>query len=606
MCGFAAFFQPGRRFPSDLLDAVDGDLVHRGPDSGGRAAAPGWALVFRRLAIMDPEAQSDQPMHDPDRGLSMVFNGEIFNFRDLRAALESDGARFRTESDSEVILRGYAHWGEAVFEKLAGMFAVLIVDRREHRMIAARDPFGIKPLYMTEGGGVVGFASEMRPLFRLARPVADPAAQGELLAFSWAAGSLSNVSGIERLPGGTLVSVDLATGALTRRRYRDPIDTLAQNGPRATAEEAEAALDASIKAHLMSDVGFSMQLSGGVDSSFIAARTGALGASAETSLTSFGVRIDNYEHDEAPFRAMVAESLGLDHTEVPLDGAAFADALPRAVRHMEGPVPHGGCVMLMLLCRTIRERGYKVVLTGEGADEFFGGYQRYGDWRRLAWRERLARLPVAKLLPNRPPFVGIRRFAGKDMAAYAALYHQLEPMRELFPDLIPPPPGDRERMSARFDDFRDRMLAVDQSSYLESLLVRQDKMSMAESIEARVPFVHWPLAMVLNRLPHALRIPGGTTKPILKRFAEKWLPHDVIHRRKIGLWLPYDQWLREPDTLGRYLDLVADPNGRLAGFGDARKLAEAVDRFRRGVPGGPRMWTLVNQELWLRSLEETA
>lgn len=602
MCGLAGFVCPERRFSERFLSQIETDLHHRGPDSGGSVAEPGWALVFRRLAIMDPHAQSDQPMTDETGDVTLTFNGEIYNFLHLKADLQAKGVQFRTKGDSEVILRGYIQWGEAVFEKLEGMFAVLLVDRRRNKLIAVRDPMGIKPLYRTRKNGVTAIASEMRPLFHITPPKADPAAFGELLAFSWAAGTLSNVQGIERVPGGTILSIDLATGEEAARRYCDPIDTIASDLPAATTEEADAALEQSLTDHLMSDVGYSLQLSGGIDSSYVAARTRFHQSGDQASLASFGVKIPGYEHDEGDYRKMVVDRFKLDHTETALDGEAFSDALPRAIAHMEGPVPHGGCVMLMLLCATIREQGFKVVLTGEGADEFFGGYHRYGDWKRLFWREKLAALPFTGLLPNVPPFIGLKRFAGLDMAAYSALYHKLEPLQAIFPDHVPPAPGDREKQSSKFADFRDRLLAVDQSAYLESLLVRQDKMSMAESIEARVPFVHWPLAQVLNRLPRNARIPGGETKPILKSLAARYLPHDLIYRRKIGLWLPYDKWLQDDTKLGRYLDEVASPNSKLSEFGDAKKLAHAVDSFRRGAVNGPRMWSLVNQELWLRSL----
>lgn len=603
MCGLAGLASPGRDFAPPLLDAIEGDLYHRGPDSGGSIAETGWAVAFRRLAIIDPNAQSDQPMTSPDGQVTLVYNGEIYNFRTIRDELESLGARFRTRGDTEVILQGYLFWGEEILNRMEGMFALIIVDRRAARMVVARDPLGIKPLYMTRDKETVAFSSEMRPLFRVTPPVMDPAALGELLTFSWAAGRISNIAGIERVPGGTVIRVDLTNGAVEERRFCDPIDALNAGGAESSVAEADEALDSSLSAHLMSDVGYSLQLSGGIDSSYVAARVHALrGRGKDDALASYGVGIPNYEHDEGRYREMVVDRYSLRHSEEILDGDAFADAMPRAIHHMEGPVPHGGCVMLMLLCAKIRKDGFKVVLTGEGADEFFGGYQRYGDWRRLLWRERLAKLPFAARMPMVPPFVGVRRFAGLDMAAYAALYQRLEPLREVFPDHIPPSPGEREFQSSRFRDFRQRLLAVDQSAYLESLLVRQDKMSMAESIEARVPFVHMPLAKVLNRLPVNDRIPGGTTKPILKRLAERYLPRDLIYRRKIGLWLPYDEWLKDPTKLGRYLDDVAAPNSCLSDHGDARLLRRAVDDFRAGKTTGPRMWTLVNLELWMRGL----
>ena len=602
MCGLAALIEPGRRFDPALLDAMGDDLRHRGPDSAGLVNEPGVALVFRRLSILDPTPRADQPMSDASGQVTLIFNGEIYNFRALRAELESQGARFRTTGDTEVILQGYLAWGEAVLDKLEGMYAFILLNRRRNEVLAARDPFGIKPLYLLQKGPLVGLASEMRPLTRFAAPEPDPAALAELLTFGWAAGNLSNLKDIERVPGGTLLRIALADGAVQRRRFCDPLETFAEDEPRSPAdavERAHAAFRKSVEDHLASDVGYTVQLSGGVDSSLITAI-----AAERTSghLATFGIKLVDDRHDESKWRNQVVDRYRVDHHEIALDAREFADALPRAVRHMEGPSPHMGCVMLMLLCDRIREIS-KVVLTGEGGDEFFGGYDRYGKWRKLAAQERVSRFVPTVLLPHRPPFLGLRRVAGRDGASYASVYHDFPVMYRMFPALIPAP-GLRERVSRRFTDFRDRLLAVDQSAYLESLLVRQDKMAMAASVEARVPFVHLPLARVLNRLPKSLRVPGGVTKPILKAIGERYLPHDLLHRRKVGLTLPYNDWLMQREGLGRYLDDLVAPDSRLGAYTDRKRLAAAVERFRNGERAGlPSMVRLVNVECWLRSLQ---
>jgi asparagine synthase (glutamine-hydrolysing) len=601
MCGLAAFFEPGRSFPSDLLAGVEQDLFHRGPDSGGRAAEPGWALVFRRLAIMDPSHGADQPMSDDSGRCTLVFNGEIYNFRALRRELEAAGARFRTGSDTEVLLHGYLHWGADIVERLEGMYAFVLIDRAQGIAVAARDPFGIKPLYFCETPRGIGVASEMRPLSRLVEPRADDAALAELLVFSWAAGSLSNLRSIERVPGGTVLTIPLRGGAVRRRRFCDVLDTLKPDdsvSPDTAETETLKAIEQSVRDHLMSDVGYSLQLSGGVDSSLVAALASR---AAGRRLASYSVSLGDHAFDEGEFRQPVVERYGLEHYEVAIGGKEFADALPRAVRHMEGPVPHGGCVTLMLLCDRMRA-GAKVALTGEGADEMFGGYLRYGQWKTLAWQDRLARVLPAKLLPPVWPFLGLRRLQGRDAAIYAAVYHDFHAMHRVFPGLVPKP-GLREAASRRFRDFRDRLFAIDQTAYLESLLVRQDKMSMAASVEARVPYVHLPLARIVNRLPRDLRAPGGVTKPLLKHIAERFLDRKVIYRRKIGLWLPYEDWLADGRGLGRYLDLLTEPNGRLRAYAEPAALTRAVERFRAGERKGiPSMWMLVNTEMWLRSL----
>ena len=608
MCGFVALFEDGRRFSPSLLEAMEKDIFHRGPDSGGIVSEPGAAMVFRRLAILDPAATSDQPMTDRTGRCTLVFNGEIYNYRALRAALEQAGHGLRTSGDTEVILEGYLAWGEAVVERLEGMFSFVLYDRAEDKVVAARDPFGIKPLYVMKRGGLTAFASEMRPFARLAPLVPDPAALAELITFRFAAGRLSNLAGIEKLPGGAVATLCLAGGRLSERRFADPLDSLAPDPTMDrgdAAARAEAAVRASVTDHLQSDVGYTVQLSGGVDSSLVAALATA---AAEAPVTTFGVKLDDERYDEGPYRQKAVEHLSLRHHEVRLTAGDFADALPRAVAHMEGPVPHYGCVMLMLLCDRIGEAA-KVVLTGEGADEMFGGYMRYALWRALRRKGRMARLVPAFLWPYLQRYREIERYAGRDPAIFGAVYHDFLALHRLFPDLIPRP-GARDRAGTRFDDFRSRMFAADQTAYLESLLMRQDKMAMAASVEARVPFTHLPLAKVVNRIPHDLRAPGGDTKPLLKTIAERYLPSDIIRRRKVGLNLPLDQWAADPNGLGRYMDLVVATDSRLGDFADRKHLATVIDDFRQGRPvapnGRPPIPHLINLELWLRSIPDAA
>ena len=603
MCGFVALFDEGRVFPRPLLAAIGKDLFHRGPDSGGVLSEPGLALVFRRLAILDPGAQADQPMTDPSGRYTIVFNGEIYNFRALRAALAQSGVTLRTTGDTEVILQGYIAWGESVVERLEGMFAFVLLDRAEGTVIAARDPFGVKPLYLMRRGALTAFSSEMRPLARLAPLSPDPIALAELVTFRFAAGRLSNLAGIEKLPGGTVATLSLDDGDLSERRFADPLDSLAPDPSMTRAEaveSAEKAVRASVVDHLQSDVGYTVQLSGGVDSSLVAALATEAAASP---ITTFGIKLDDERFDESPFRQKVVERFALRHHEVRLTAHDFAEAMPRAVKHMEGPVPHFGCVMLMLLCDRIRETS-KVVLTGEGADEMFGGYKRYDLWRELRRKGRMARCVPAPLWPLLQRYREIQRYAGRDPAIYGAVHHDFLALHRLFPELVPKP-GAREAASSRFADFRSRMFAADQTAYLESLLMRQDKMAMAASVEARVPFTHMPLARVINRIPHHIRAPGGETKPLLKQIAEPHLPSEILYRRKIGLNLPLDDWAADPKGIGRYLDFLVAPDSRLAEFADRKRLLASIDAFRRGRRVGiPPIPHLINLELWLRSLPD--
>lgn len=601
MCGIAALIEPGRIFDMPLLEAMGEDLRHRGPDSGGIISEPGIGLVFRRLAILDPAARADQPMSDPDNRVTLIFNGEIYNYLDLRRELEQSGISFRTSGDTEVILQGYLVWGETILDRLEGMYAFVLYDRKANEVFAARDPLGIKPLYMLRKGKVTGFASEMRPFARITPPEPDPQAFSELLTFAWASGTLSNLKHIERVPGGTCLRISLSGGQLKRRRFCNPLNLISDTVPMSeeqAIEQASAAVQESITKHLASDVGYTCQLSGGVDSSLI---TAIAAGQTKEHLTTYGILLEDAKHDESCWRSQVAERYDIDHREIKLSARDFAEALPRAVRHMEGPSPHMGCVLLMLLCDEIRKTS-KVVLTGEGADEFFGGYHRYGQWRKLRNQERLGHFLPSSLLPACWPFMGLKKFAERDVAAYASVLIDPLALQRTFPDFVPLP-GQREKTSSRFTDFRDRLLAVDRFAYLESLLVRQDKMAMAASVEARVPFVHMPLARVLDRIPVDIRIPGGVTKPVLKKIAGPYLPHDLLYRRKVGLTLPLNGWLEDPEGLGRYLDDVSGNGSRLANFTEHKKLKRAVDDFRAGkMDDLPDMVRLVNIETWLRTL----
>ena len=429
----------------------------------------------------------------------------------------------------------------------------------------------------------------------------DPAALAELINYRWAAGRLSNFKNIESVPGGTMLTLSLVDGSVAEHQFCDPLETLEeQSMTEAQAEEAaRAGVLASIEAHLASDVGYTLQLSGGVDSSLIAS---VAAGHTEDQLKSFALHLPGYEHDEKVWRDKLLAGQSFVHEEVAVDGQDFANALPRAVTHMEGPSPHLGCVLLMRLCDRIKEHG-KVVLTGEGADEFFGGYLRYAAWPKTALKEKLSHWLPTGLLPNRWPFAGVKRLAGIDAAAFGGVYHDIQAVRRLFPALFPAP-GARESVSGRFDRFVDRLFAVDQNTYLQSLLTRQDKMAMAASVEARVPFVHMPLARVLNRIPRRMLVPGdGRTKPMLKRIAEDYVPRDILYRRKVGLRLPVDKWLADDGALGRYIPELTNTNAKLAAFAEPAAVQKAVDNFRREMPGSAEVvMQLVNMETWLRHI----
>lgn len=581
MCGFAALFEPGRVFARPLLGAMAADLHHRGPDAGDCMEEPGAALVARRLAVLDPAPRANQPMSDPAGLYTLVFNGCIYNFRRLRAELEQRGAVFRTEGDTEVLLQGYMHWGEGVLDRLEGMYAFVIVDRRRGVALAARDPLGIKPLYMARLGGLTAFASVMAPLRRLVDTHADQDALGELMLLRFAAGRRSNLKGIDRVPGGAIVTVPLSGAPPVTRIFADILDTFAADGSLdadTAVELCEAAVSRSVEDHLASDAGVAIQLSGGIDSALILAFATQAGARRPQT---FAVNLGKTEHDERPWRDMVIDRLRPEHHEVEITGRAFADAMPRMVRHLEGPDGHLSGTLLMLLNDEMAKTA-KVVLSGEGADELFGGYARYSNWRAMASTYRRAQMVPRFAWPLLGRRAAARAASRFDPSVYVGLMHDHLCLLDVFPDLVYTA-GARHAAADRFNDFRTRMFAVDQTAYLESLLLRQDRAGMAASVETRVPFAHLPLAMVANSVPVHLRCPGGVAKPILKRIAEKWFPAEFVHRPKVGMTLPLEEWLADPAATGRYLPMLLDPEARLVAWAERQSLVGLIEKFRSGA-----------------------
>ena len=600
MCGFTVLFERERKFSHRMLSAMGRDLFHRGPDSGGIYTVPGVGMVFRRLAILDKNKKADQPMFDQSRRFTLVYNGEIYNFKSIRSLLIQHGFHFNTAGDTEVLLNGFIHWREKVVDYLEGMYSFVIVDHLTREAFAARDPLGIKPLYVCQDGPLTVFSSEMRPLRHIKSHDIDESALSELLLFRFAAGRVSNLRGIERLPGGTLAKLNLSNNSMKEQKFSDVLDTLTANksiDKQYAQELVSESIRSSVHDHLISDVGYAIQLSGGLDSSII---TALASKDVENKIHSYGINLGDQVHDESMYRQDVASKFPIDHHEVRLDGNAFADALPRAIKHMEGPSPHLGCVLLMLLCDKIRNSS-KVVLTGEGADELFGGYSRYGNWHKLRLYEGFAHHLPKSLWPLFKRYNVLRAYERRDLAAFASVLHDYFPLMSMFPDLIPSP-GVRENASSRFSNFCDRLMAVDQTSYLESLLLRQDKMAMAASVEARVPFAHFPLVKKINTIPQTIRAPGKVTKPLLKQFALNFFKEDFVNRKKVGLTLPLEKWLADTRGLGRYIDLLQDPNCELLKYTDRHSLVGLISKFRDGNVQVARILThLINIELWLLS-----
>jgi len=621
MCGIAGHVGPTAR---ELLPAMLGLLKHRGPDDSGIHATNDVGLGMTRLAIIDL-ATGRQPMSDESSRYWIVFNGEIYNFRQLRTELEARGRRFRTQSDTEVILHAYAVYGEACVERLAGMFAFALWDATERRLFLARDRLGKKPLYYWQRERLFLFASEPKALLchpAVGRAV-DWSALHHYLAFGYTPAARSIFDEICKLaPAHTATFAD---GRLTERCYWRLPTAVASGGARVTSEESAAAirrgLREAVRLRLESDVPLGVFLSGGVDSSAIVAsmREVTTGRIATFSI-GFGRSAPSY--DELPYARLVAQRFATDHHEEILEPDVRA-LVPEIVRGFDEPFADSSAIPTYVVAQATA-RHVKVALSGIGGDETFAGYPRYlglsvsalharlPRWLRRAARELASRLPDSGASRNWADWA--RRFTAEPDAAPGERYigwtrffsdAQLERLaapalaRHLGPGVDE---LQRRAFAAGADgDPVDGAFRVDLSAYLpDDLLAMADRMSMASSLEVRAPFCDHQLIEESLRLSPRAKMPGGRLKGLLKRAFAGVLPDEILTHRKQGFMIPLGDWLRR-DLRPTLDELLAPDCVRARGLFEV----DAVETLKREHLGGvwthaDRLWTLMMLEQWMR------
>jgi len=633
MCGIAGFVgiqEPG------LLERMTDSLRHRGPDGDGYFCAEGVGLGHRRLSIIDV-AGGRQPIENEDGSLVLIHNGEIYNHRGLRRDLQARGHRFRTASDSEVILHLYEEFGPGCLEKMAGMWTFALYDRAKRRLMLARDRLGIKPLYYVEAGGGVLFASEIKSLLRFDgfQPTLDLQAVHDYLALRYVPGPGGMFKEVRKLPAAHYAMVE--DGRLTLTRYWSPAAPApeAQRTDEEYIDEFAERFERSISRRLMSEVPLGAYLSAGLDSSTIVA---AMARLTSQPVRTFTVGFD-FEHDELEQAAATARHLGCIHTEIPCR-AADAELLPQIVWHLDEPVGDPIVIPMYQLARRAKQ-DVTVVLTGEGADETLAGYLFH---KALLGGSYLARLPgpvrrgiVAPLVKATPASVLNVAFQypaalgnrGKlkllDYLPLVGGAHLPEAYRHLI-SLF----DDRDTDWLYSDDFKaglrsrpaagsvngsrngtqadpsrpmlDRILALQYESWLpEDILTKQDKMSMAHGIEARVPFLDHELVEFTLRLPPSLKLRRGISKYILRRYASRLLPPATVRRRKMPFYVPAERYLAEP----AFQALVADTLSERAVRERGLLKPEAVTRVRNSMQTGEFLYvkqaiSLMVLELWFR------
>ncbi|MCH8996920.1 MAG: asparagine synthase (glutamine-hydrolyzing) [Proteobacteria bacterium] len=597
MCGFVVQFSfDGAPPDRERLAAMCADIEHRGPDGSGFFYRDWVGMGFRRLAILDPSSAADQPMVSRDGRYVLVYNGELYNFRELRQELEQAGIEFTSSGDTEVILEAFIRWGKDCPHRFIGMFAFVVLDLEKGVAFAARDHLGIKPLYFRRVGASLLLASEIKPFRHYAPFELNGNAYYEQLCFRYVPGRQTIFDDVFRLEPGCWMEIR-RDGRVQETRYYDLTEKLAAR-PRAALDlgEVEAALEDSILRHTQSDVGYNIQLSGGVDSSYI---TAVLAGKLGTPLKTFSVTLKE-GLDEGPYQRQVAEQFGTTHNSFAFDADDLESAYLRAAWHMDMPIVHVACPFLMLLCDRSRTDS-KVILTGEGADEVFCGYQRFiiPPAEKLAGMVRRTGVPSG-LVPGFWKFRGLKHLMARDAAVEAQRNGEPEIMEKILPEAARDL-GYRRSIADRFTDPLDKRIALDQAGYLQSMLERQDRMSMAASVEARVPFCSRPVYELVNRIENAAKIRNGTTKAILKRLASKYFPEPFVHRRKSGFTLPLAAWLRSNGGMARFLDLLTDQTFRDRGIYDAAKVEALIREHRTGQRDRYKeLFALINFEIWYR------
>ena len=615
MCGIAGIASADRGgLDPAALRAMSAALVHRGPDDAGEALLDGCLLAARRLAIIDLEG-GHQPLNGCGERVTVVQNGEVYNHAALRARLEERGHAFRTRSDTEVIVHAYEEWGDAFAERLRGMFAIALWDREQRRLLLARDRFGIKPLFYAAGAGRLAFASELTALAHapgFSREL-DPDAIEAFLAFNSIPAPLSAYRAARKLPPGHLL--DWRGGQVRLSRYARPAPARAGEERRESvaqlAEEARERLRDSVRAHLVADVPVGVLLSGGIDSSALTALASEL---TPGRVSTFSIGFEERSFDELELARLVARRYGTDHHELVVRPDA-AELLPRIVAAYDEPSGDSSALPTYLVSE-LAAGHVKVVLSGEGGDELFGGYQTYvadrvapvaGPLARAA-RPLVERLPAA---PGRVPLdYKLKRFA---RAAHLPPLERHHGFKEIFaPELRRELRAGRsgadplDLYRARHAETRGaaslaRLQDVDLGLYLvDDLLVKTDRMSMAHSLEARVPFLDPAVADLALALPTRLKVRGWSTKRLLRRAVAPLLPDAVASGPKRGFSIPAAAWLRGP-LLPFAREVLSADAVRAQGVLDPATVTRVLERHATGAEDLSRqLWGLMALTLWQR------
>lgn len=593
-------------------------MTHRGPDDAGEW----WSkdgrvgLGHRRLSILDLSSLGHQPMRDGVRGLSIVFNGEIYNCGELREHLTAQGYAFRSRSDTEVLLAAYAAWGEGCLARLNGMFAFAIYDAGRRTLFLARDRAGEKPLFYRLANGTLEFASELKAL--LANPTAsrriDPAALDCYLTLGFVPGERCILQGYNKLPPAHALSFDLHSGTARVRRYwslpeLSGVAVTGHSDESALLDELELLLEDAVGRRLVADVPIGILLSGGVDSSLIT----AMAVRQSRRVRTFSIGFPGHELDETPHARLVANYFGTEHTEL-IAEPTTADLIPRLAQQFDEPVGDSSMIPTWLVSHLVRQH-CTVALGGDGGDELFGGYTHYS---RLLWMHRRLRnsprwlrrwmaksaeqfLPVGFAASNiRTWLMAVGDNLARDLPLVAGHFDATTRVKlmcghrgyQLVAEEI-----HRDRTPVQ-SDLLQRATRMDFSDYLaEDILVKVDRASMLNSLEVRAPLLdHRLIEFAFGRVPSSLKATAVDRKILLKQLAARLLPPEFDRQRKQGFSIPLAEWLKT----GPFRELFWDTLSSAACLFDRATVQSLLRGQERGFSNGERLFALVQFELWRR------
>jgi asparagine synthase (glutamine-hydrolysing) len=615
MCGICGFNWSDPLLAADLCQ----ELKHRGPDQEGVFHEEGITLGFRRLSIIDLSEQGNQPMANEDGSVQLVFNGEIYNFLELRRELLGKGHLFRGQSDSEVIVHAYEEWGREFLTHLRGMFAIGLWDKKIKTLILARDRLGIKPLYYTCQKGRLAFASEIKSLLRIPEivPQVNLQALYYYLGYEFAPGPLTMFEGIHKLaPGHYLVFSD---NSLQEKVYWDIRPPELSMTPEEAVIEMRTLLTDTVRRHLISDVPLGVFLSGGLDSSTLVALMRKLGVDP---LRTFSIGYPDPSFSELPFAEIVARKFETKHTVLMIPEVTLED-LEAAVWHLDEPMTDLSALPLYLVCREAKKH-VTVCLSGEGGDEIFAGYDRFKASKADAYYRLLPRLfreklvyPLVEALPDQPQKKGavniLKRFVeGSHLPSegghlrwqyFSSAAQDDHLFNQTFKDQVrmdPFAPLRELRENTSFKSRIDEEIYIDlRFSMPDSVLMKVDKMSMAHALEIRVPFLDHRFVEFTASLPGEWKLKGFRTKAIFREALQGMLPDEIVWRGKQGYSLPIKNWLRE--GLKDTLTTVLHESPIIQAFMNRTYIQKLMkEHMARTHNHNHILWALLNFCLWHR------